>query len=90
MGLTLVEKIAGRHADGLAPNRAGRRLHRERGVRPSPVVILAPVADHHARLGQAGELLAVEQLVPDAGVERLHERVLPRRARLDVAGLRSR
>jgi hypothetical protein len=33
------------------------------------VVVLLPVADHHARLGQAGELLDVEQLVADAGVE---------------------
>ena len=50
------------------------------------VVVLAPVLDHDARLGQAGELLDVEQLVADAGVEGLHERVLPRRARLDEHG----
>ena len=51
-----------------AANTAGA-LHPERGVRPALVVVLAPVADHDARLGQAGELLDVEQLVADAGVE---------------------
>jgi hypothetical protein len=39
--------------------------------------------DHHPRVSQAGELLDVQQLVADAAVERLHVRVLPRRARLD-------
>ena len=61
----------------------GRGAHPERGVRPAVVVVLAPVADHHPRLGQAGELLDVEQLVAHAGVEALDERVLPRRAGLD-------
>ena len=64
----------------------GRGAHPERGVRPALVVVLAPVCDHDLRLGQAGELLDVEQLVADAGVEGLDERVLPRRARLDVRG----
>jgi hypothetical protein len=35
---------------------------------PSFVVVLAPVPDHHPRPGQAGELLDVEQLGADAGV----------------------
>src|ERR1035437_5688856 len=48
--------------------------------------MLLPVGDHDARLGQAGELLDVEQLVTDAGVEGLDEWVLPRRARLDERG----
>jgi hypothetical protein len=47
---------------------------------PARVVVLAPVLDHHARLGQTGEPLDVEQLVAYAGVEALDERVLPRRA----------
>lgn len=53
------------------------------------VVVLAPVLDDYARFGQAGELLDVEQLVADAAVERLDERVLPPRARLDERGLGS-
>ena len=47
----------------------GGGTHPERGVRSSKVVVLAPVADHHPRLGQAGELLDIEQLVTDAGVK---------------------
>ena len=60
-----------------AANAAGG-LHPERGVRTALVVVLAPVADHDPRLGQAAELLDVEQLVTHAGVKGLDERVLPR------------
>jgi hypothetical protein len=59
--------------------RLATRRSRERGARPSLVVILLPVGDHDPPLGQARELLDVEQLVPDVGVEALDERVLPRR-----------
>ena len=52
-------------------------------MRPALVVVLAPVADQDPGFGEARELLAVEQFVSDAGVEGLHERVLPRAARLD-------
>src|SRR5439155_1255046 len=70
---------------GVIGGERGGGAHPERGVRPSGVVVLAPVADHHARFGQAGELLAVQELVADAAVERLDVGVLPRRARVDVA-----
>ena len=42
---------------------------------PVLVVVLALVLDHHARLGETGELLDVEQLVAHRGVKRLDERV---------------
>jgi hypothetical protein len=48
------------------------------------VELLAPVLGEDLRLGEAGELLEIEQLVADAGVEGLSERVLPRRSGLDV------
>jgi hypothetical protein len=51
------------------------------------VVVVAPFADDYSGFGQAGELLDVEQLVADAAVERLNERVLPRGAGLDERGL---
>ncbi len=64
----------------------GRGLAAQRGVRPVGVVVLPPVLDDDAGLGQAGEQLKVEQLVAHAGVEGLHERVVPGGARIDVAG----
>ena len=51
--------------------------------RSSRVVVLAPALDEDAGFGQARELLDVEEFVADAGLEGLHERVLPRTARLD-------
>jgi hypothetical protein len=39
------------------------------------VELLAPVLGEDLRLGEAGELLEVQQLVADAGVEGLRERV---------------
>ena len=39
------------------------------------------------RLPQGVEDLAVEQLVPEAGVEAFYVAVLPRRAELDLGGL---
>lgn len=53
---------------------------------PVGVVLDAPVFDDDLRLGEAGELLDVQQLVAEAAVEGLHERVLPRAAGLDVRG----
>ena len=53
-------------------------------MRPVLVVVLAPVLDEHLGLGEAGEQLDGEQLVPDSGAEALDVGVLPRRARLDV------
>jgi hypothetical protein len=50
-------------------------------------VVLDPlVLDQHAGLEQAAERLDGEQLVAQPPAEALHVRVLPRRARLDVAG----
>ena len=45
-----------------------------------------PVGDDDAGLGERVELLAVEALVPEAGVKGLDVAVLPGRARVDVEG----
>jgi hypothetical protein len=64
--------------------REGRWCHQPVGaVRPVAVVVLAVVLDHHLGLSEAGEDLDREQLVADAAVKALHERVLPWRARFD-------
>jgi dienelactone hydrolase len=49
-----------------------------RAVRPAAVVVLTEVVDHHLHLRETAEHLAAEELVADAAVEALHERVLPR------------
>ena len=51
--------------------------------------MLAPALDHDLGLLKRGEDLAVEQLVPELGVEALDEAVLPWRARSNVGGLRT-
>jgi len=53
-------------------------------VRPPRIVVDAEVLDHHRRLGERPELLAVEALIAEAAVEALHEAVLPRTGWLDV------
>jgi hypothetical protein len=58
-------------------------------VRAAVVVVLAPVLHDDRGFGQASEQLDVEQLVADARVKGLHERVLPRASGLD-RGLGSR
>jgi hypothetical protein len=64
--------------------REGRWCHQPVGaVRPVAVVVLAVVLDHHLGLSEAVEDLDREQLVADAAVKALHERVLPWRARFD-------
>ena len=50
------------------------------------VVDADPVGDDDAGLGERVELLAVETLVPEAGVKGLDVAVLPGRARVDVEG----
>lgn len=44
---------------------------------PVGVVLVSPVLDDDSGLGEAGELLDVQQLVAEATVEGLDERVLP-------------
>ena len=68
---------------GAVGGERGRRAHPKRRMGAALVVVLAPIVDEHPGFGDARELLAVEQLVSDAGVEGLHERVLPRTAGLD-------
>ncbi len=50
------------------------------------VVLGPPGLDNDLGLEEGGELLKVEQFVAEPAVEALDERVLPRRARLDVGG----
>jgi hypothetical protein len=50
------------------------------------VVVDAPVLGEDLGLGQARELFEVQQFVAHTSVEGFREGVLPRRARLDVAG----
>src|SRR5918993_5315150 len=64
-----------------------RRAVAERGVRAHLIVVAPPALDHDLCLAQAVEDLAIEQLVPEPGVEALDEAVLPRAARGDVGGL---
>lgn len=53
-------------------------------VRTLLVVDTNPVGDDDAGLGERIELLAVEALIPEAGVKGLDVTVLPGRARVDV------
>ena len=53
------------------------------------VVVVDPTGEHDPGLGERVELLAVEELVSCAGVERFDKAVLPRRAWVDVMKLRS-
>ena len=49
--------------------------------------MLSVIFDHHARLGQGPQLLAVQTLVAKTPVETFHKAVLPRTAGFDVDGL---
>ena len=53
-------------------------------VRPDRVVVPAPLLDDDAGFFKSVEDLAIEQFVPEAGIEALAVTVLPRRAWLDV------
>src|SRR5918997_376420 len=56
-------------------------------VRPDRVVMPPPARNDDLRLLQRGEDLAIEQIVPELGVEALYRAILPRAAALDVSGL---
>src|ERR1700712_5149984 len=56
-------------------------------VRPDSVVVPPPALDDDLGFLQRVEDFAVEQLVPELGVEALDVAVLPGRARRDVGGL---
>src|SRR5918995_5465351 len=58
----------------------------ERRVRPDRFVVPAPCLDDDLGLLERGEDLAVEQLVPELGVEALDVAVLPRAAWGNVGG----
>src|SRR5262245_14894986 len=89
VGSTVPVAPAGRRRlCGVGP-RARRRERRwravaQRTVRPDRVVLLLPLLAQHPRLQQAGELLALQQLIPQPAVERLGVAILPRCPRLDV------
>ena len=56
---------------------------------PDGVVVTTPALDDDLRLAQGVEDLAIEQLVPEAGIEALDVAVLPGAARSDLGGLGS-
>src|SRR4051812_1319485 len=58
-------------------------------MRPDGVVMPAPALDDDLRLAKSVEDLAVEQFVPQPGIEALDIAILPRAARSDVGGLGS-
>ena len=57
-------------------------------MRANGVVVDAPSFDDVARLGERGEHMLVQALVPQLAVEALHEAVLLRLARRDVVKAR--
>src|SRR3954470_14115116 len=67
----------------------GGRLVPDRGMRSDSVVVTAPALDDDLGLAKGVEDLAVEQFVPQPGIEALDIAVLPRAARSDVGGLGS-
>src|SRR3954468_16931705 len=67
----------------------GRCLVAEGRMRPDGVVMPAPALDDDLRLAKSVEDLAVEQFVPQPGIEALDIAILPRAARSDVGGLGS-
>lgn len=67
----------------------GWRPPAQNAVRALAVIVLAPLFDDDLGLLQCVEDFAVEQLVPEAGVEALDIAVLPRRPWGDVCRLRS-
>lgn len=62
----------------------GRGLPAEPGMRTGVVVVGAPPTEQHARLGERGEQRLVQELVAQAPVERLDERILDRLSRRDI------
>src|SRR6187402_3072623 len=56
---------------------------------PDGIVMTAPALDDNLRLAESVEDLAVEQLVPEPGIEALDIAILPRAAWSDVGGLGS-
>ena len=66
-----------RSSVGTGGSVAGRGLVAQGGM-PSVVVVVFPVADQHAGLGQGPEAVDVEAFIADAGVERLDVAVAPR------------
>lgn len=56
-------------------------------MRPDGIVMPAPALDDDLRLAESVEDLAVEQLVPEPGIEALDIAILPRAAWSDVGGL---
>src|ERR1700736_5712075 len=72
-----------RLAVGAAGGVAGWGLVAQGGVPPVMVVVMLPVADDHAGLGQRPEAIDVEAFVADAGVERFDVAVAPRLAGWD-------
>ena len=63
---------------------AGRALVAEFAMWTTLVVVTAEVLDDHARLGERPKLFLVEAFVPEAGVEALHEPILPGTAWVDI------
>src|SRR3954462_2244451 len=61
-----------------------RRLVAQRPMRAHAVVMASPAFDHNSGLLEGVEDLAIQQLVPQPRIERLHIPVLPGRAPLDV------
>ena len=57
----------------------GRRRSVAQGaVRPDCIVVATPPFDQDLSLAQCGEHLAIEQLIPEAGVEALAIAIFPR------------
>src|ERR1044072_917303 len=76
-----------RDGEGWYEHLRGWRLVAQRGMRAHRVVVPSPALDDDLRLAQRVEDLAIEQLVAQPGIERLHVPVLPRRAGFDIGGL---
>jgi hypothetical protein len=51
---------------------------------PERVVLQAPAISQELSLGSHGEQLGVEELIPEAAIERFRESVLPGRSRRDL------
>src|SRR5215208_3317809 len=64
----------------------GRCLVAEGCMGPDGIVMTAPALDDNLRLAERVEDLAVEQLVPEPGIEALDIAILPRAAWSDVGG----
>ena len=53
-------------------------------MRPERVVLPAPAISQELSLWSRGEQLGVEELIPEAAIERFRKAVLPGGSRLDV------